>query len=123
MPIDLRLVFVIAVVILLAMVVIAVLKKAFVIVAFLVILALFVPPFYTVAFGDGTSIVETIAGYLPEEMGDSLVEGYAYYREKDIGNDLFGADEADNVIDGITQYGQDKFESAFTEEDETVFGQ
>ena len=59
---------------------------------------------------------------LPEDMGDSLVDGYAYYREKDIGNDLFGADRTDDVIGGITQYGQDKFHSAFAEEEETVFG-
>lgn len=122
MPVDLRLVFVIVVVILLAMLIFAILRKALVIVVFLIILGLLVPPFYTVAFGDGTEIVAAIADILPEDMGDSLVEGYAYYREKDIGNDLFGADRTDDVIGGITQYGQDKFHSAFAEEEETVFG-
>lgn len=118
MELDLRLVFSVAVVIIVALLIIFIIKKAFVLVVFVALLALLVPPFYTVAFGDGTEIVASISEFFPEDIAEDINEKYAYYREKDIGNNILGADAADDVVSGFAQYGAENFESAFaTEED------
>lgn len=114
---DLKIVCIAVIVVLLIALIAAIIKKALVICIFLVLLCLFVPPMYTVAFGDGTEIVATVASYMPEDLGRSIVQKYAYYQKKNAENDLLGANRSDDVIGGFSNYGKEKFPSAFEDID------
>lgn len=110
---DLKILCVALIVVLLIALVLAIIRKAIVLIIFLILLGLVVPPLYTVAFGDGTEIVAAVASYMPDDIAHTMIDSYAYYQRKNAENHLLGANRSDDVLGGFSDYGKDKFPSAF----------